>query len=80
MRIMKATDNIKIVSCFITPMPESMFDKMPEVHVTYEDGTKQNIFSYYPDEISFHPSEFIGLTIEQALDLYHKKDVAYLQS
>jgi hypothetical protein len=61
-------------------MPQGIFDPLPQVIVTLEDGTIKNLFSYYPDEISFHPEEFIGLTRTQALDLFHKKDVAYLKS
>ena len=38
------------------------------------------VFSYYPDEISFTESEFIGLTGDEAIRLYHRKDVAYLRS
>jgi hypothetical protein len=69
-----------ITECFITRMPDSIFDPMPEVHVTYDNGKKEMLFKYYPDEISFNKKEFIGLTAIQALELYHKKDKAYLQS
>ena len=75
---------MKIKSCEVTalprPMPEGMFDKMPEVHVTYEDDTKEKLFTFYPDEISFTSSEFVGKTREEALDLQRKKDVAYIRS
>lgn len=71
---------MKIVKAHITKMPESIFDPMPQVIVTMEDGSEFNLFSYYPDEISFRPEEFIGLTRIKAFDLLHKKDVAYLQS
>lgn len=70
----------KIVSARITAMPRSFLDPMPEVHATLEDGTEQMLFSYYPDEISFHASEFAGLTVAQANALKHQKDVAYLRS
>ena len=68
-----------IKKCHITQMPKSMFDPMPEVHVTYDNGEEEALFSYYPDEISFSESEFIGLTRETAFNLRHNKDVAYLQ-
>jgi hypothetical protein len=71
---------MKIISARITDMPKSMFDPMPQVHVTTEDGTEHKLFSYYPDELSFRPQEFIGLTIAEAHQLRHKKDVAYLRS
>ena len=69
-----------IKKCNITQMPKSMLDPMPEVQVVYDNGKKETLFSYYPDEISFSESEFIGLTRAEAFKLYHKKDVAYLQS
>ena len=62
------------------PMPHGMFDPMPKVTVTYEDGTVEELFEFYPDEISFKSSEFAGLTRQEALDLRHKKDKRYLQS
>lgn len=68
----------KIVSARITKMPRSFLDTMPEVHATLQDGTEQLLFSYNPDEISFHPSEFVGLTIAQANRLQHDKEIAYL--
>ena len=61
-------------------MPKSMFDSMPTVTATFEDGSTKVLFSYYPDEISFNTSEFTGLTEQEAHQLKTKKDVAYLQS
>jgi hypothetical protein len=57
-----------------------MLDPMPEVIVTFEDGSTKTLFSFYPDEVSFHESEFVGLTEQEARGLFHKKDVAYLQA
>lgn len=62
------------------PMPEGMFDPMPEVVVTYEDDSAESLFAFYPDELSFAPEPFVGLTREQALELRHNKDVRYIQS
>jgi hypothetical protein len=74
----------KIVSAEVgpmpRPMPEGMFDPMPEVGVVYDDGSTEKLFVFYPDEIMFDAAEFIGLTREQAEDLRHKKDAAYLRS
>jgi hypothetical protein len=71
---------MKITAAHITAMPQSIFDAMPEVIVTLEDGSTRKLFSYYPDEISFTEDEFVGLTAPQAHELRHRKDVAYLQS
>jgi hypothetical protein len=70
----------KIVCAKISKMPVALTDPMPQVEVIFDDGTTCSLFSYYPDEISFTPGEFIGLTKGQALALRHRKDVAYLQS
>lgn len=74
----------RIVDCTVgpypRPMPEGMFDPMPKVSVTYDDGTAEDLFSFYPGEISFRRDEFLGLTREEAGDLFHRKDVAYLRS
>nr|WP_298657075.1 hypothetical protein [uncultured Flavobacterium sp.] len=75
---------MRITSARITPlprpMPQGMFDKMPEVHVKTDDGREHYLFQYYPDEISFTEKEFIGLTLDEARRLKFKKDKAYLQS
>lgn len=71
---------MKIVSATITRMPEKFGDPMPQVIATMEDGKQQMLFEYYPDEISFSPSEFVGLTIGEAIHLKFVKDKAYLQS
>lgn len=69
-----------ITSARITALPKSFLDPMPEVYITLADGVEQLLFDYYPDELSFSPSNFVGLTLEQAHNLKHKKDVAYLRS
>lgn len=51
-----------------------------EVHVELEDGSKQRLFRYFPDELYFNEKEFIGLTVDQAIALRTKRDVAYLRS
>lgn len=71
---------MKIVSARITAMPKSLFDPMPQVYVTLENGVEEFLYDYYPDEISFSPSEFVGLTIDEARHLKFIKDRNYLQS
>jgi hypothetical protein len=75
---------MKIKHVTITPMPRpmplGMFDPMPEVIATFEDDSTKTLFSFYPDEISFTPSEFIGLTEEEAHTLFQRKDHSYLRS
>jgi len=61
-------------------MPEGMFEPMPEVVATFEDGSSKSLFAFYPDEVSFRESEFIGLTEEDAHSLFQQKDRAYLRA
>lgn len=68
----------KIVSAKILP-PQYWGDKA-KVMVKFDDGEEGMVFSYYHDELSFFPDEFIGLTEREALDLFHRKDVEYLRS
>jgi hypothetical protein len=75
---------MKITDAFITPMPRpmplGMFDPMPEVIATFENGTTKSLFSFYPDEVSFRATEFVGLTEEEAHSLFQQKDTAYLRA
>lgn len=50
------------------------------IWVTVNTGDIMHIGRYYPDELHFDESEFVGLTIEQAKKLIHERDVAYLRS
>jgi hypothetical protein len=74
------TTEARIVTAEIGPMPRDMFSPMPKVTVKLDDGTEKELFEFYPDEINFCPSEFIGLTEAQAKALRHRKDVHYLRS
>lgn len=50
------------------------------VSVVYDDGSVDDrIGSYYPDELSFTPDEFVGLTEKEASDLMSERDKAYLR-
>ena len=68
----------KIVSCKILP-PAGWGDKA-KVMGTFADGTTKLVLDYYHQEVSFSPDEFVGLTEDQAHDLFHRRDVAYLQA
>lgn len=70
----------KIKSARITEMPKKFGDPMPDVYATVDSGEEVHLFWYYPDELSFTPEEFVGLTVDEARALKHKKDVAYLRS
>jgi hypothetical protein len=80
---MKPTEPV-IIKCTIVPYPrpmeQGMFDPMPEVKVQFNNGNEKSLFSFYPDEISFNESEFIGLTEENARRLKFEKDKIYIQS
>ena len=77
-------EDLKIISAEITamprPMPEGMLDPMPKVLATFEDGGVEELFEYYPDELSFTCKEFVGLTLAQGKSLKSKKDKDFLQS
>lgn len=51
-----------------------------EVHAKFDNGTEKVVATYFADELSFYPEEFIGLTKRQASDLHTRKDLSYLRS
>lgn len=72
-------DPTVITSARITAMPTELLDDMPQVYVTI-NGKEEYLFEYYPDELTFTPEEFIGLTTDEARTLKFEKDKMYLQS
>ncbi len=71
----------KIVECKIGPYPKKITDmEMPKVHVVFDDGVAKQLFEFYPDEISFRESEFVGMTEEEAYSLRQRRDIAYIRS
>lgn len=79
-----ATDQLIIVKCEIgpysVPTPLGIFDPRLKVRVQLSDGVEYDLFEFYPDEISFKESEFIGLTLDAAKRLKFEKDLKYLKS
>lgn len=59
----------KIVSVDITaergPLPQGVFEQDPLVIATLDDGSRVELFSFYPHERSFSPAEFVGLSVEE---------------
>ena len=43
------------------PKPVGFSDPMPVVRATFDDGTRKDLFSFYPDEIRFDEGELVGL-------------------
>lgn len=78
-------DTQKIIDARIEPSSRDPLAKgaklQATVYVKLEGSDKEELlFNYYDDELSFTTSEFVGLTVRGAYDLFFKKDVAYLQS
>jgi len=77
------TSETVIISCSIAPyprpMPEGMLDSMPKVRVKFDTGEEKELFEFYPDEINFTESEFIGMTEESARRLKFERDKEYIQ-
>jgi len=69
----------RIVSATIGPIPVEVWDPLPEVTATFTDGSVRRLFSYFPDEVSFLPQEFVGMTEDEARALKAKKDSVYLK-
>ena len=44
------------------------------------DGSTQDVLSWYDDELFFSKDEFIGKTEKQIREMFHEKDIAYIQS
>ena len=59
--------------------PQRFGDKA-KVIVEFSDQSEELLFTFFSDELSFTADEFIGLTKDQAFDLFAKKDTAYLRS
>ena len=63
----------KILSVEITagpgPLPGGIFDQAPRVIATLEDGDKVELFSFFANERSFTPAQFVGLTVDEGRGL-----------
>ena len=69
----------RIVEAVIFPAGEG--ESQAKVVADMDDGRKNVlVLSYFDDELTFIPSEFVGLTEDGVSELFRKKDVAYLQS
>lgn len=70
-----------IIATRITNLPQTLKDALPKVIVRFEgQNDEMELFEFFPDEISFTASEFLGLTEAQARQLKSTKDLDYLKS
>ena len=58
-----------IISAVVGPMPVKITDPLPKVAVKYDDGTEEVLFDFFPDEVQYSESDFVGKTREQAFDV-----------
>lgn len=77
---LESTSMIKIVTARITPLPKRLGDPLPEVWARFADSSEKMLFTYYPDEISFQESDFVGLTEDEARLFKFGRDRVFLQS
>jgi len=68
------------ISSIPRPKPIGLFDPVPLVTATFDDGSRKELFSFYPDEIRFDEGELIGLTETEAHEVRRQKDLAYLRT
>ena len=60
--------------------PGANFERA-RVAVRIEGGDEfGTLFRFYDDELRFSSAEFVGKTVRDGLDLFTRKDIAYLQS
>ena len=53
---------------------------MNTISVVYDDGSVDEcLATYYPDELSFSPIEFLELTRKEAQNFIWERDKAYLR-
>lgn len=71
-------DIAKVVSAEI--VEATGFHGNKQVVAKMSDEEECMLFSYYDDEIQFQAVEFIGMTKDDALEHFRRRDVAYLQS
>lgn len=50
------------------------------ISAVMSNGDEEKLFSYYPDELSFSSSEFIGKTAQESRQIFSAKDIAYIQA
>jgi hypothetical protein len=66
----------RIVSVEITPgpgpLPGGIFDQAPRVIATLDDGNTVELFSYFANERSFTPAQFVGLTVDEGRQLKYR--------
>lgn len=50
-----------------------------QVTAALDGGSRTELFAFFSDELHFNEHELIGLTVEEARILHHRRDVGYLQ-
>jgi hypothetical protein len=68
----------KVVHCEVSS--SAGFGEKAKVNCIFSDGSSKVVFDFFDDEISFRADEFIGLTSAQCLEVFTRKDIAYLRS
>lgn len=66
----KATIVVKKISA----APRKKLDLIPKLVIEFSDGSTTKLFTYNPSRILRSAKAFVGLTLQEAHVLFHKKD------
>lgn len=55
-------------------------DEPIRVTAELDDASQVELFAFYTDELHFSEDELVGLAVDEARGLHHRRDVGYLQS
>ena len=76
-------DTRKIIAARLQPVPDLLRGAQSgqvAVTATLDDGAEVDLFRYYTDELTFTAAEFTGLAVQEARDLFTRRDIDYLRS
>jgi hypothetical protein len=68
----------KIITTEIVFQNVQFLGPVPIIVATFDDGTVEDLFEFFPEEMTFTPAELRGLNKTQALQLKTQKMKAYL--
>ena len=71
------TPEDQIINVRITETMMGPFEGPPAVFGVLKDGEEVPLFPFQQERINYEPTEFIGLTVDKAIELKRLKDLVW---